>query len=59
MKIQDSPAYRYAAWCRDESDGLVPVYVKKQASDWVRIADGNDPDAVVDEAAHTKICKLL
>src|SRR5574344_1752302 len=57
--VKDSPAYLYAVWCRDETEGFVPAYVKKQAVDWIRIADGDDPDAIVDEKEHTKICKLL
>ena len=57
--VKDSPAYLYAVWCRDETGGFVPSYVKKQAVDWIRIADGEDPDAILDEKEHTKICKLL
>ena len=59
MNVRDGHAYKYAAWCRDETDGFVPTYVKKQAIDWMRIVDGEDPEAVVDEKQHTKICKLL
>ena len=56
---KESTAYRYALWCRDETDGMAPVYVKKQAIDWIRIADGDDPEAIVNEKQYAKICKLL
>ena len=39
--------------------GKVPLYVKKQAESWIRIADGDNPDAYVDEGECEKICKLL
>lgn len=39
--------------------GYAPVYVKKQCESWLAIADGDDPDAFVDEKAYEKICKLL
>ena len=37
----------------------MPKYVKLQAKDWIRIADGKDPDAVVDDAAVERIERLL
>ena len=57
--VHDGKAYQYATWCVNETDGKVPKYVKKQARDWINIADGNDPDAYVDEEAYEKICRLL
>lgn len=57
--IKNGRAYKYALWCRDDESGVVPKYVKKQATDWIRIADGDDADAVVSEKAYSKICKLL
>ena len=57
--VKDSKAYQYAVWCRDETKGFVPSYVKKQAIDWIKIADGNDPDAIVDECEYIKICRFL
>lgn len=57
--IKNGKAYKYALWCRDDESGVVPKYVKKQATDWIRIADGDDADAVVSEKAYSKICKLL
>ena len=59
MEIKEGKAYRYAEWCITETEGKVPQYVKKQAESWLHIADGEDPDAVVDENAYEKICKLL
>ena len=57
--VRDGKAYQYAAWCVTETDGKVPNYVKKQAKDWINIADDNDPDAYVDEEAYERICRLL
>lgn len=57
--VKDGKAYRYAKWCTEEREGYVPIYVKRQARSWLKIADGNDPDAYVDEKAHEKICRLL
>lgn len=59
MEVKDGKAYQYASWCAENDDGKVPLYVKKQAKDWVRIADGWDPEAMVDEKTHGKICRLL
>ncbi len=59
MEVKDGKAYQYASWCAENDDGKVPLYVKKQAKDWVRIADGGDPEAMVDEKTHGKICRLL
>lgn len=59
MEVKDGKAYQYASWCAENDDGKVPLYVKKQAKDWVQIADGGDPEAMVDEKTHGKICRLL
>lgn len=59
MLIKEGRAYQYAMWCVEETEGKTPEYVKKQAKSWLKIADGEDPDAYVDEKAYTKICKLL
>lgn len=59
MEIKEGKAYQYAKWCVDETEGKVPGYVKKQAENWLIIADGDDQEAFVDEKTHTKICKLL
>jgi len=59
VEIREGKAYQYAKWCIVETEGKVPVYVKKQAESWIRIVHGEDEDAFVDEKAYTKICKLL
>lgn len=57
--IKDGKAYQYAKWCMGENEGKVPIYVKRQAKLWIDIADGNDPEAYVDEKSYKKICRLL
>lgn len=57
--VKDSRAYEYAAWCVADQSGKVPKYVKKQASSWIRIVLGDDPEAYVAEKTFEKICKLL
>ncbi len=57
--IRDGKAYKYTQWCVEETEGKVPIYVKKQAKLWLDIADGLDPEAFVDEIEYAKICRLL
>ena len=57
--MKEGKAYQYAQWCLEEGEGKAPLYVKKQAESWIRIADGDNPDAYVDEGEYEKICKLL
>lgn len=57
--VKDGKAYQYASWCLEENKGYVPKYVKKQCESWINIADGNDPDAYVDEESYGKICRIL
>lgn len=57
--IKRSRAYQYAAWCENETDGMVPKYVKKQAKNWIRIAEGEDEDAYVCEKSYKRIVKML
>ena len=57
--VKDGPAYSYAKWCLEDGNDKVPHYVKKQAASWIGIADGDDPDAIVDEKAIGKMEKLL
>ena len=57
--VKDGKAHQYAEWCVNEDKGMVPHYVKMQAEQWLRIADGHDPEAYVDENQYEKICKLL
>ena len=57
--IKDSPAYQYATWCVQETERMAPHYVKLQAASWLRIADGEDTEAYVDEERYEKITRLL
>lgn len=59
MTIKESPAYKYALWCIDDTNRKAPKYVKKQCAAWLTIVDGADPDAYVCEKAFHKLCKLL
>lgn len=57
--VREGKAYAYAQFCVNDSSGYVPKYVKLQCKSWIKIADGEDTDAFVDENAYKKICKLL
>ncbi len=57
--VKDGRAYAYAKWCLEDGNDRAPHYVKKQADSWILIADGEDPDAIVDEKAVAKMEKLL
>lgn len=57
--IKQSKAYKYASWCLEDENRKVPKYVKLQAADWIKIADGEDEAAIVDEESFEKICNLL
>ena len=57
--ITEGRAAEYARWCVEESEGKAPVYVKKQAAEWLAIVGGQRTEARVDEGAYRRICKLL
>ena len=57
--VHDGRAYKYAQWALNETDGMVPHYVKLQAKKWIDIADDTNADAYVDEKEYEKICNLL
>lgn len=59
MSIKDSKAYQYAKWCIEPENRKVGIYIKKQAADWIKKADGEDEEAFVDEAAVNRIGQLL
>lgn len=59
MTISASRAYTYAKWCARPSNKKVGRYVRKQAKAWLKIADGKDRAAYVDEGAYRKIRKIL
>lgn len=57
--VRDGKAYAYAKWCIRKENDYVGKYIKLQAAAWLKIADGSDPNAYVDERQYEKICKLL
>lgn len=57
--IEESRAYRYAKWCVQRGNRKVGKYVKLQARQWLRIADGKHKGAYVSEKAYRKIGRLL
>ena len=57
--VREGKAYQYACWAKNDTTGKAPKYVKLQADQWLRIADGKDPDAYVDEQLLDKVSKLL
>lgn len=62
VDITEERAYLYAVWCVEEQERKVGRYVKKQAEAWLRIADGDNPEAYVNEkrvALITRILKLM
>lgn len=59
MEVKESKAYKYAEWCIPEPNRKVPRYVKKQAKEWLDIANGKSIEAYVDEKELNKINKLL
>ena len=59
MSIKTNKAYEYARWCVEPANRKVGTYIKKQAESWLRVADGEDAEALVDEAAIERVSKLL
>jgi phage terminase large subunit-like protein len=59
VKITECAAVRYAEWCIEDGNRYVPVYVKKQCRVWLDIVYGKDPEAFVDEAMLSRICRIL
>ncbi len=59
MSIKTNKAYEYARWCVEPANRKVGTYIKKQAESWLRVADGEDAEAFVDEAAIERVSKLL
>lgn len=57
--FMSSPAVQYAKWGTEPENRKVPRYVKMQAEQWLRIVNGEDPDAYIDEDTYNRICKLL
>lgn len=59
MMIKEGKAYKYAQWCISEKNRKVGKYIKKQAESWLEIADGNNPEAYMDEKTYIKIYSIL
>lgn len=57
--IQDSVAYKYCEWAVKPSNKKVPKYVKAQCKSWIRIVNGKDKDAYVDEKVYEKVIRVL
>ncbi|MBQ8648110.1 MAG: terminase [Oscillospiraceae bacterium] len=57
--VKTGPAVKYARWCCEAENDKVPVYVKKQAAQWLAIVDRPTDTAWVDESAYRRICGLL
>ena len=60
MDIHDNKGYKYALKCsRTRQGGKVPEYVIRQAKVWMRIADGKNKAAYVDEKEHERIINIM
>lgn len=57
--VEKTKAYQYALWCIQPENRKVGRYIKKQAEQWLEIADGKSEEAFVDEKAVEKISNLL
>ena len=57
--IEESIAYKYCKWAVRPKNRKVPNYVKLQCKAWIKIADGKDKEAYIDENAYQKIIKIL
>ncbi len=59
MRIEDTKAYKYAYWCAYGGSSKVPKYVRKQAVQWLGIADGKAADCYVSMRKFKQIRRLL
>ncbi|MBR4627775.1 MAG: terminase [Ruminococcus sp.] len=57
--VKNSRAYKYALWCAEVDNHYVGRYVKRQAEQWLAVADGKSAAAYVCEKRWKKITKLL
>ncbi len=57
--ITNSKAVNYAQWCVGTRNNKVPLYVKKQAKQWLKIVNGKDKEAHIDEDSYNRVCRLL
>ena len=58
-ELENLPAVTYARWCSNGKNRKVPKYVRLQARQWLRIAEGKNRKAYVNEKQVSKICRLL
>lgn len=57
--IEESIAYKYCKWAVRPKNRKVPQYVKKQCAAWIKIANGKDKEAYIDEDVYQKLLKVL
>lgn len=57
--IKESVAYQYCKWAIKPKNRKVPKYVKLQCKAWIKIADGKDKKAYVNEKTYEKLIKIL
>lgn len=59
MSIEKTTAYKYALSCTEEGNDKVGRYIKKQAVNWIEIADGRSGTAYVNEKEWERIKGIL
>ena len=59
MSIEKTTAYKYALSCIEEGNDKVGRYIKKQAVNWLEIADGGSDAAYVNEKEWERIKGIL
>ena len=59
MSIEKTTAYKYALSCTEEGNDKVGRYIKKQAVNWLEIADGGSDAAYVNEKEWKRIKGIL
>ena len=57
--VRQSKAVEYAQWCIQPNNDKVPIYVKRQAIQWLAIADGKNAEAYVDVDTLAVVSGLL
>ena len=57
--VKQSRAVEYAQWCIQPNNDKVPIYVKRQAIQWLAIADGKNAEAYVDVDTLAVVSGLL
>ena len=59
VSIEKTTAYKYALSCTEEGNDKVGRYIKKQAVNWLEIADGGSDTAYVNEKEWERIKGIL